>query len=150
VIGFEDALRRAIADGVTEDQARKNLCEDAWFADKYKFMGGHFNKNGFYKNIPMVLDEPSGFDFESVMLYDSSAFAPALCYLYTDYCTLLKIDKVDGKKVGVSRFMRNEVPSAGDVAFVKKYYPWESAAATPGSLVPNVGRNILNVHRFEL
>ena len=159
VLGFKEALEKAMADGLTEEQARKDLCEDFSVAHKYDFRGDAFTKNNNYKNIPMILDEPDGFDLQSVMLYSSMAFAPALASLYTDYCPLLKIDRVNGKKVGVSRIESNVAPSAKDVAFVKNYYPWESAVETPpevsprpspGTPPPMAARNFLNIHKLEL
>lgn len=68
---------------------------------------------------------------DSIMLYGSTEFAniPALCNLgHHALCTLVKIDWVNGEKV-LTRFEGSKITSAGDVKFVKLYYPWEDAAA---------------------
>jgi hypothetical protein len=41
-----------------------------------------------------------------------------------DKCPMVGIDRVDGKVTGTSWIHGSVVPSAGDVAFVKKWYPW--------------------------
>ena len=43
-----------------------------------------------------------------------------------DICPMVGLDKINGKVVGKSWIHGNVAPSRGDVAFVKKWYPWES------------------------
>lgn len=149
LVGFDAALQRAMADGVEEAVARTKLCDWQSFAYKYDFDGWSYTKNERYTAIPKFFDEGE-FDIDSIMLYptDSSANLQCVSLRIDKECPLMKIDKVRGKSIGtLSRIYSKDVPSAGDVAFVKKYYPWDgdappspshssSPSSSPSSLPP--------------
>lgn len=119
VQGYADALAKAIVDNVPEAEARSLLCEDRAFAEIYDFVGPQFTKNP----QGAIHDEPGGFDVNSIMMYDSSVFADPACDKDASKCPLLKLVKVNGEVVGTNRILENREPSAGDVAWVKMWYP---------------------------
>ncbi|OAL47819.1 hypothetical protein IQ07DRAFT_681968 [Pyrenochaeta sp. DS3sAY3a] len=135
LLGFDDALAWAIEDGVEEAVARKKLCDEQRFATKYEFDGCAYTKNEWYHDRPGYFDEDE-FDIDSIMMYPTTDSSNVECNELgiDDECPLMKIDKVDGKNIGtLSRISQPEVPSAGDVAFVKKYYPWFSPSPSSSS-----------------
>lgn len=118
---YAGALAKSIAaENLPEAEARRLLCEDREFADKYQFMGSQFTKNPRGR----IHDEPGGFDLDSIMMYDSSVFAEPACDADASKCPLLKLVKVNGEIVGTNRILENTEPSAGDVAWVKMWYPY--------------------------
>jgi hypothetical protein len=63
------------------------------------------------------------------MLYESLLYAEDEPGVDPDQlAVLMKIDKVNGQKVGASRYGRNTVPSAGDVAYIRKYCEYTGAS----------------------
>jgi hypothetical protein len=60
------------------------------------------------------------------VLYPSAAFGTQDCHQDFNQCPLLKIKKINGMNAGVESIPPPVRPSQGDVAFVKKYYPWKS------------------------
>jgi hypothetical protein len=127
---------------VADADARKKLCEDALFAGKYDFAGSQYTKNDD-RGIPGAVDSAGGFDLDSIMLYDSYHFSQdqERCAADKNNCPLLKIDKVDGKKTGTSSYFRKFLPSAGDIAWVKSWYPYEKVPV-PVALPPNQPPNV--------
>ncbi|KAF3033986.1 hypothetical protein E8E12_005229 [Didymella heteroderae] len=133
VRGFYDALGRAMSARVPPAEARKHLCEDRDFATQYGF-----NSPGFLKNEPLsgnsgkwgALDEPGGYDIDSIMHYSSYAFGDiAACTSSQDYCPLLEIQKdAQGNEIGTRRIPRPEEPSKGDAAWVKRNYCYPADA----------------------
>lgn len=119
------ALLRAMADGNKQDDAKKKLTEDNRFARKYGFPTDFIKGDGF-TGIP--LDGPSGFDYDSIMMYAtwSQAANHWACMSDLKQCPLVKIKKENGVKVREERMEINKVPSAKDVEFVRKYCPWDN------------------------
>jgi len=107
------------------------LCEDADSADKYHFAGSQFVKNDARHN----LEDPSGFDFDSVMLYDIEKVSDVLCRtLFIDSCVLVKIDRdANGRKITGSEanFKAKEVPSVKGAAFVMRFCEFAHAGLYP-------------------
>jgi hypothetical protein len=106
-----------------EKAVESRLCEDKAFAEKYGFDGAQFTKNAGKSDIAGRLDE-GPFDFGSIMMYPSNAFSNPDCKPDNiDKCPMVQIDKVNDKVTGTSWIHTGEVPSQGDIAFVKKWYP---------------------------
>jgi hypothetical protein len=62
------------------------------------------------------------------MLYESLLYSEDEPGVDPDsLAVLMKIDKVNSQKVGTSRYGRNTVPSAGDVAYIRKYCEYTCA-----------------------
>jgi hypothetical protein len=121
--GFGKALTSAILAGERDVSTR--LCGDQEFAIKYGFDGSAYTKNLGYTDFAGRFDEGS-FDMASVMMYPSNAYSnPGCSPTNMDVCPLVGLDKVNGKVVGKSWIYGNVAPSSGDVAFVRKWYPWE-------------------------
>lgn len=107
-----------------ETDVETKLCDDKIFAERYNFDGSQFKKNAQYADLPGSLEEAK-FDMGSIMTYPSNAFSNPDCGLEKmDKCPMVGIDRVDGKVTGTLWIHRSVVPSASDVAFVKKWYPW--------------------------
>ena len=73
----------------------------------------------------IAYDLGSPYDFTSIMQYESTMGAPGeRCDDQAD-CPMVRILRNEGGEVpGYAKIEPNWVPSAWDVAFVKKYYPW--------------------------
>lgn len=121
VQGYDIALVTAMIGGLTEEEAHTKLCEDLAFAEKHDFRGAEFVKNPQGK----IHDDSGGFDPDSIMLYPSSGFANPACDTDKTKCPLLKLVKINGEVVGTNRILENVVPSDGDVAWLKTWYPAE-------------------------
>ena len=101
-------------------EAHEILCEDKAVADKYNFPSGSYAKFSPHFN------EPTGFDTESVMLYETMVFTRDECWRDLNFCPLVKYGTTAGhpdpskpKKV----IELNEYPSDGDARFVQRWYP---------------------------
>ena len=157
VEGYDEAFGRALTAG--ELSAATELCDNKKVAEKYGFDGSQFTKNHeMGEEAPGIFDEGS-FDRGSVMLYPSNAFSKSECSPSNmDACPMVAIDKVNGKETGKSWIYANVAPSNGDVAFVKKWYPWEGAKTTPkpspepspGIASPEIARDLLDNHALGL
>lgn len=115
------------------------LCTDGYFAGRNKFAAFNyipipddgesakdFDVDSISKSAEMILDGPVRLTVTAVM-YGTSAFSTQDCGKATlEKCPLVKIKKENGVKVGVEEIRWPSGPSKGDVAFVKKYYPWKS------------------------
>ncbi|KAF1847659.1 uncharacterized protein K460DRAFT_426406, partial [Cucurbitaria berberidis CBS 394.84] len=126
VLGYQRALSDAILAGVSADMAGKDLCEDMLFAQRFAFDGTAFTKQDKYKSVSFAILGDGDFDYPSIMLYPSNTYAGPGCQGTVNNlvaCTLVAIDRANGNAVGQSYIHTNMVPSAGDVAFVRKYYP---------------------------
>lgn len=123
VVGYQEAYNQAVADGLLPFEAHLELCESVNFARRYEFQGHQFTIDDQFGQgrRPGTLDEPGGFDFDSIMIYDSPAYAERNCWEDPKFCTLMKIEWRNGQKVGLSRFEAKKVPSPLDAAFVKRY-----------------------------
>ncbi|KAF1357669.1 hypothetical protein EJ07DRAFT_180693 [Lizonia empirigonia] len=121
VEGYDVALVTAMIGGLTEAEAHTKLCEDLAFAEKHDFRGAEFVKNPQGK----IHDDSGGFDLDSIMLYPSSGFANPACDTDKTKCPLLKLMKINGEVVGTNRILENVVPSDGDAAWLKTWYPAE-------------------------
>jgi hypothetical protein len=123
VLGFQAALDKAIDEGESPLSAHLDLCENTNFARKYGFKGSQYTKdNQFARGVSSgTLDEPSGLDLDSIMLYSSAGFADARCANDESFGVLMKINWVNGQNVGSSKFEQQSVPSARDAAFLKRY-----------------------------
>ncbi|CAO2651370.1 Nn.00g039400.m01.CDS01 [Neocucurbitaria sp. VM-36] len=133
VKGFGAAYLKALLDGFGLETATKELCENKLFAQRYGFVGTAYTKNDIYPRIPKILDDGE-FDYHSIMLYPSNAYAGPKCQGSIDNldaCTMVALDKINGKVVSKSFIHTNMVPSEGDVAFIKQYYPWISSSSSP-------------------
>jgi hypothetical protein len=106
------------------------LCADMHTAEKYFAPSAEYVKGaGLDAATRPALDGPGGFDMESIMLYDSYSFAKA-GQVTVDTAVLVAIRKdAGGKKIAGSERMipRIQRPSAKDVAFVKRFFPWDEA-----------------------
>lgn len=127
--GYDDALGRAISTGIPPAEAQKRLCNDADFSKKYGFRSAAFLKNDLLSSDPNrwgALDEPGGYDIDSIMHYSSYAFGDVgACYESQDWCPLLRIKRdAQGNEVGTALIPLPTKPSAGDVAWVKRHYCW--------------------------
>ncbi|KAI8942026.1 hypothetical protein NX059_000133 [Plenodomus lindquistii] len=120
---FTHALTSAILDGESPHVAKEKLCKDKATAKKYRFDAAEYIKNDEVPRIDFIMDEGS-FDYGSIMLYPSNTFVAGDCQNNLDECPMVAIDRVDGEVVGTRPININAAPSTGDVAFVRKYYPW--------------------------
>lgn len=132
IADFSNAINRVrVGEKMNHAQASKALCEDQEIADKYAFASGEFIKGaGLDPNTKPKLDGDSGFDMDSIMLYDSYGFSKAGPHVDTATAVLVAIKKdAQGNKIPGSETMiqRNMVPSAKDIEFVKTFYPWDQA-----------------------
>ena len=121
--GYDTALAKAMTDGLAQNDAHTKLCEDRTFAEKYNFMGSQFTKNPQGK----IHDESGGFDVNSIMMYDLSVFSNPTCDKDKSKCPLQKLVSVNREIVGTNRIIENTVPSDGDVAWLKMWYPYVGA-----------------------
>jgi hypothetical protein len=120
--GFFGALMKAMADGMSKEEAVKKLCEDGQTMEKYDFAAKQYVKGAGVPNYK--IDGPE-FDFESIMLYSSTAYAAnGMCHSDLKWCPIVKIKKENGVQVGIERIEPNLKPSKGDTEFVRKWYPW--------------------------
>jgi hypothetical protein len=120
---FGRAMAAAIKTG--EVNWKEKLCEEKDYANRFEFDSAQFTKNYESQIIPGMIDE-GNFDFGSVMLYPSHAFSNPECSPDNlDKCPLAQLDKVNGEVMGKSYIHENVAPSSGDIAFIKKWYPWE-------------------------
>lgn len=112
-----------MAAGESDFIAREFICNDADYATTYGFVGAQFTNDGRVNLInPGVLDEPGGFDMDSITMYGSDAFSDPRCAQFQDFCSLVKIDRNQwGQPFGTSKYVAKKVPSPGDVAFVKRW-----------------------------
>jgi hypothetical protein len=60
---------------------------------------------------------------------------------------MVAIDRINGKEVGTSWIYANVAPSNGDIALVKKWYPWEADMKIGGEVEAGVG---VREHRFDV
>lgn len=132
--GFQDCVNRAIAAGTPEDVARKRLCEDLAFAVTYACPTAQYIKGQLVDNtlISPVPDSPP--DVTSIMMYGSGDFASDECYQDKFKCPLLRwtFDEY-GEQWGTEMIHYNYVPSAWDVNWVRRYYPWAGSTTADGS-----------------
>ncbi|KAF2821550.1 hypothetical protein CC86DRAFT_386491 [Ophiobolus disseminans] len=122
VAGYDAAFGRAVASD--DPEAGEKLCYDKQFAERHGFDGSQFTKNhDFWDQFGMF--DYGTFDLGSIMLYPSNAFFTSKCWSSNmDACPMVGIDKLNGKVTGTSWIHGNAQPSAGDIAFVKKWYPY--------------------------
>lgn len=96
------------------------LCEDIEFGDEFGFLGAQFTKSPY---PTFNVDDSLTFDMDSIMLYPSRLFSNyPQCPRDINACPLLRYDP-PGQYQTKALISANVVPSAGDVAFVKKWYP---------------------------
>ncbi|KAH6625713.1 hypothetical protein C7974DRAFT_456032 [Boeremia exigua] len=121
VIGYQDCLDKAMAaEKMSQQDASAKLCEDFDFATKYNFFGTQFLKSPGGENV-----DQGNFDLDSIMLYHSLVMSNSICVIDMHQCPLLQYKKEGGKTAGLERIPPRDMPSAGDIALVKKWYPWE-------------------------
>ncbi|KAJ8107672.1 hypothetical protein OPT61_g8707 [Boeremia exigua] len=126
---YQKILKQAVAkEGLKAEDAAAKLCNDIDFADKYKFDGAEYTKNPHG-----LIHDDGDFDMDSIMLYDSESFAEKEECVLSDMnqCPLLRYIDSSNKDAGVARIPRPKSPSAGDVEWVKMWYPWLGAAPAP-------------------
>jgi len=119
VKGYQEAMQRARVAHPTmqDDEIDQHLCEDNEFAHRFDFDGTEFTKS------PWPTDDSPAFDVNSIMLYDSTVFANRpQCPQDPKTCPLLKYDP-PGQYETTSDIFTNHVPSDGDVAFIRRWYP---------------------------
>lgn len=124
--GYSNAVAKAKAAGPTlsDDQIYNSLCNDDRFADNYGFLGSQYAEN----HCGRIGDDSPKFDVDSIMMYPSWGFAededacqkgktkyPLLNYPQPEY-------QSGGEKIP-EMIEDLEVPSAGDIAWLKQYYP---------------------------
>lgn len=124
--GYSNAVAKAKAAGPTlsDDQIYSSLCNDDRFAGNYGFLGSQYAKN----HCGRIGDDSPKFDVDSIMMYPSWGFAededacqkgktkyPLLNYPQPEY-------QSGGEKIP-EMIEDLEVPSAGDIAWLKQYYP---------------------------
>lgn len=113
--------------GHGHDEAATRLCSDIKFAAQFGFRGTAFTKNDELSTLPDqwgALDEPGGFDIDSIMMYASYTFCTPLCYQDVEYCPLARIKKGhNGEIIGSAYLGAPLQPSKGDVEWVKRNYP---------------------------
>jgi hypothetical protein len=133
IAGYDTALTRAMNEGHSRDEAHRLLCEDQDFALKHSFNGAQYIKNDQLGTQPGRwgdLDEPSGFDIKSIMLYSSYSFSNTdACSADSNECPLVEVHRgKDNNVIGTSHIPLPVGPSEGDIAWVKKRYPWNPDA----------------------
>ena len=119
IIGYQEAMQRVRLKNPTaqDDEIHRHLCEDNEFAQASGFDGDQFAKSKY------PVDDSSGFDLDSIMMYGSNVFANRdQCPLDPKACPLLKYDPL-GQIVTTVLCQHNLVPFDGDVAWIKKCYP---------------------------
>ncbi|KAF2637492.1 hypothetical protein P280DRAFT_407398 [Massarina eburnea CBS 473.64] len=134
VNGFVAAMNRALTDIVPKpspgDVVQK-LRDDWEFANNYGFLGTQYIKGDKEPGNP--IDDPSGFDYDSIMLYPSSFGSIPnnnACASDPRRCPLSKITKDKNGNVVKREHIRTKLtPSPKDAAFIKKYYPWPPIGA---------------------
>ncbi|KAJ4986431.1 hypothetical protein SVAN01_08123 [Stagonosporopsis vannaccii] len=118
--GYYDALARAMKEeNMNAQDASTKLCGDWDFARKFQFFGVEYIKNpkGY------MLDDGE-FDVQSIMLYDTGMAASTKCMSNIMACPLLQYVKGGDKTSGLMRIPLRTEPSARDIEWVKKWYPW--------------------------
>lgn len=118
-------------------EARRRLCEDREFATQYGFDSPAFIKNEVLSNDPGrwgALDEPGGYDIDSIMHYASYAFGDLdACRVSHDHCPLLRIERDNqGNEIGTRLIGMPRKPSSGDIAWAKRNYCWPADADCSG------------------
>jgi hypothetical protein len=119
VKGYQEAMERVRVTNPTaqDDEIHRHLCEDSEFAHESGFDGAEFAKSKY------PVDDSSAFDLDSIMLYGSTVFANKdQCPQDPKACPLLKYDP-PGQLVITSFCQHNQIPSDGDAAWIKKWYP---------------------------
>ncbi|KAF2634560.1 hypothetical protein P280DRAFT_381524, partial [Massarina eburnea CBS 473.64] len=129
--GYDDALARAIADGHSQADAKRRLEQDEDFARHYDAVTDQFMKPVGGKlgglSDEYFVDESQPFDLDSIMLYNSQNSAEYFqsAAINMEDATILKWEKDhQGNRIGTSIIKPNMVPSAGDVAWIRRNYPW--------------------------
>lgn len=100
---------------------------------QWDFDSPAFIKNELLSSEPSkwgALDEPGGYDIDSIMHYSSYAFGDIdACRVSHDHCPLLRIVKdKDGNEVGTRLIGMPMKPSGGDIKFIKRIYCWPADA----------------------
>lgn len=133
IIGMIDIINDMVKkEKVSFDEATKALCENEAKAEQYGAPSVPYIKGvGLDVNTKPTMDGPGGFDLDSIMIYDSYHASPASPGDQTDTAVLVAIKKdANGNKIRGSEtlFRAPQKPSPLDVAFVKRFYPWDQAA----------------------
>lgn len=118
--GYPDAYSKAKADNPTmhNDEIQTKLCDDWTFSNKY-----HFTSSRAF-HLETTSDTSDGFDWDSIMLYDSDQ-GGSNCANDIENCPMLKGVKNPGTgQVAWTRFQGGRAPSKGDVDFVRRWYPF--------------------------
>ncbi|KAF1960544.1 hypothetical protein CC80DRAFT_488844 [Byssothecium circinans] len=130
--GFLATMQRAMAAIQPRPAAEfvmQKLRDDYEFAREYGFSGAAYTKGGFEPENP--IDDPSGFDYDSIMLYPSTFGTSASndrCATDVNFCPLAKVVRdAQGKVVGKERIEEKFKPSERDAGWIRKYYPWPAA-----------------------
>ncbi|KAJ4359963.1 uncharacterized protein N0V89_000522 [Didymosphaeria variabile] len=132
---FWPSLNRALDDPanqfIQDWEIRYKLCNEILFAVRYDFAGAAFIDNAGTQS--RYNSHPFGaFDAQSVMMYDSTAgvddaltsmYDPTKCPQNPAECAMVKRGNGPNGEPGVS-LTRNFIPSAGDLDFVRAFYPW--------------------------
>lgn len=129
---YSDAVAKAKAAEPTlsDDQIHNSLCDNEDFAVKYGFLGFQCVKN----QRGRIGDDSPKFDVDSIMMYPSWGFADDedACGNDKMKCPLLKYPPSEYQFGDVripERIEDPEGPSAGDIAWLKQYYPPEDPPA---------------------
>jgi hypothetical protein len=126
MMGYAALYTRFRGQGIPAEIAKNLICYDV---DRrathngvptYNFLIPH---KSLGQEIPYDLESP--YDMTSIMQYESEMGAEGQTCPELDDCPMVAIERDgQGAKTGVARIPFNWVPSAQDVAFVRKYYPW--------------------------
>ncbi|PVI00703.1 hypothetical protein DM02DRAFT_707767 [Periconia macrospinosa] len=131
--GFWDAYNKAsVVDIHLKGPAiRERLCTDPEYAARYGF-----KRISSYTKIEDSQSTGFVFDWDSIMLYDSTAGAAGKCFELETWCPLLK--KVINPATGAAQYVRfqgGRKPSVRDAAFIKQTYPYMPPVAGPNAPV---------------
>lgn len=136
--------------GITKEEVWEFLCEDFGQAEFWSAPSKAYIKGDGFDDFDegKSLDGPDGFDYDSIMLYDSAmgAAVRSLTDVNIDTATLVKIKKnpTTGQKYvdrNDWRVERKKQVSEKDAAFVRRFYPW-GAPWTPSQQRPAMPPNL--------
>ncbi|KAF2634137.1 hypothetical protein P280DRAFT_554799 [Massarina eburnea CBS 473.64] len=132
ISGYETGLQAAMTEGFSKEEAEYRLQTEEAFGKYFNVPTGDFNKavNGILgpPDDPYTIDESSPYDIDSLMNYASAHYSLAPDSGDAKDATILKwVKDESGNKIGSVPYPHNTAPSVGDVAWIRKWYPWRGA-----------------------
>ena len=130
LIGMDEAVKRALESGGTEDERWKELCTVYTSALNFGALSHAFMEGaGLDPEEKKQLNGPDGFDYDSIMLYSSgTGVKQGEEEVTMDNAPLVKVKKNGKGEKYVDPddwiIYGNSRPSPRDAEFVRRFYPW--------------------------